>query len=245
MATEKNPYRFVLKDNRLSFVHLKTPVAFEEGADPKYGVTLLMPKGGESHLKVEAKLQQCYDENKNVHFKAIAMTHKNFWYPLRDGDEMAAEMEAKGKDGSAYKGMMFIKATSKNSVNVFDENGEDVIDLDEVYSGCFGSSSVTLWPYSKKGQGIAVYLNSVKKTEDGEPLGGAGGTHDEYEDEEETAPTRPAPRASAPATRSAAAPAPRPAPKPKPVEEPVAQWDVDADGRDIYSWDGINWDYAD
>lgn len=236
MVTEKNPYRFVLKEDRLSFVHLKTPVAFEEGADPKYGVTILMAKGGENAVKIEEKLQQCYDEHKSVHFKAVSMTHKNFWYPLRDGDEAADEMEAKGKDGSAYRGMMYIKATSKNQPNVFDAMGEDVIDLDEVYSGCYGRVSITLWPYSKKGTGITIYLNSVKKTEDGEPLGSAGGSHDEYEDDD--TPAKPAARPAA----SAAKPAPRPA---APAAEPVAQWATDANGRDIYSWDGVEWQYAD
>lgn len=239
MANEKNPYRFVLKEDRLSYVHLKTPVAFEDGAELKYGVTVLMDKGGENHLRVEEKLQQCYDENKSLHFKTKAITHKDFWYPLRDGDDYADEQEAQGKDASAYRGKMYIKATSKNAVNVFDENGEDVIDLDEVYSGCFGRVSITLWPYSKKGTGITVYLNSVKKTEDGEPLGSAGGSHDEYEEEDET------PAKKAPAARpapAAAKPAPRPA-APK-VEEPVAQWAKDADDNDIYSWDGIEWHYA-
>lgn len=236
MATEKNPYRFVLKADRLSFVHLKTPVAFEEGATPKYGVTVLMAKGGENATRIEDKLQQCYDENKTEHFKTRAITHKEFWYPLRDGDEAAEEMEAKGKDGSAYRGMMYIKAASNGQPNVYDEDGEDVIDLDTVYSGCYGRISVTLWPYSKKGTGISCILNSVKKTDDGEPLGSAGGSHSEYEEEDEA----PRPAAKPAAGRPAA---PRPAAKPV-VAEPVAQWATDEDDRDIYSWDGIDWHYA-
>lgn len=242
MATEKNPYRVVLKEHRLSYVHLKTPVAFEDGATPKYGVTVLIPKDHPDVEKIEGLLQQLYDENKSVHFKAIAMTHKNFWYPMRDGDEYADQQEAQGKNADAYRGCMYIKATSQNQPNVFDPMGEDVIDLDEVYSGCYGRISITLWPYSKKGQGITVFLNSVKKTEDGEPLGSAGGTADEFEDDDET----PAPKAKAPAAArpAAAKPAPRPAPVAKPVEEPVAQWAKDAEGNDIYSWDGNEWHYA-
>lgn len=234
MATEKNPYRVVLKEHRLSYVHLKTPVAFEDGATPKYGVTVLIEKGSADAERLEDLLNQLYTENKTVHFKAIAMTHKNFWYPLRDGDEYADEQEALGKNAEAYRGMMYIKATTANQPNVFDAMGEDVIDLDEVYSGCYGRVSITLWPYSKKGQGITAFLNSVKKTEDGEPLGSAGGTADEYDE-----PAAKPAKAARPA--ASAKPAPRPA-APK-VEEPVAQWAVDADGNDIYSWDGVNWDY--
>lgn len=244
MAQEKNPYRFTLQEHRLSYVTLKTPKAFEEGDTPKYGVTVLIPKDHPDADKVLNKLQECYDENKSKHFKTMAMNHKNFWYPLRDGDEFADEQEAKGKDGEAYRGCYYIKAASLNQVPVYDENGEDVLELDEVKSGDYGRISMTLWPYSKKGVGITVYLNSAKKTADGEPLGSAGASHDEYDEEDEapapkkkTPPARTAPSAS-PARPAAAKAAPRPAPK------IAVQWAEDQDGNPILSRDGgVNWEY--
>lgn len=239
-TTEKNPYRFVLKEHRLSYVHLKTPVAFEDGATPKYGVTVLIAKDHDDVARIEDVIASAYEANKQTLFKGLPLTSTKMWYPLRDGDEYADEQAAKGKDGEAYRGHMYLKATTSNQPNVFDAMGEDVIDLDEVYSGCYGRISITCWPYAKKGQGFTFFLNSVKKTEDGEPLGSAGGTADEYEDDAPAAKSKP--RAAASPTRPA--PAARPAPAKPAAAEPVAQWAVDADGKDIYSYDGENWEYA-
>lgn len=243
MATEKNPYRVVLKAHRLSYVHVKTPSAYED-QEPKYSVTALIPKDHPDAERLETLLQQCYDENKTTHFKGVAITHKDFRYPLRDGDEYADNQAELGKDAEAYRGCVFIKGATLNQPPVFDENGEDMIDLNEIKSGDYGRLSITIWPYSKKGKGITVFLNSVKKTEDGEPLGNAGGTAEEFDDEDEAPVKKPAsrPAASAPAKPSAPVKAaPRPA---APKAEPVAIWDVDAEGNDIYSWDGEEWHYA-
>lgn len=240
---EKNKYRVALKSHRLSYLHVKTPSAYEDG-DPKYSATVLVPKDHEDADKLLNLLQDCYDENKTTHFKGVAMTHKNFRYPLQDGDDYADRQAELGKDGEAYRGCYYIKAATVNQPPVFDENGEDMIDLNEIKSGDYGRVSITIWPYSKKGTGITAFLNSVKKIEDGEPLGSAGGTAAEFEDEDDQPARRPSAPAARPAAPAAAKPAPRPAPVAKPVEEPVAQWAKDADGNDIYSWDGVNWEYA-
>lgn len=243
MITEKNPYRKVLKMHRLSYVHLQTPVAFEDGAVPKYGVTVLIPKDHEDAVMVIDLIQQCYDENKHVMFKAFPLTSTKMNYPLRDGDEYADQKAAEGKDGEAYRGHYYLKASTANQPNVFDVMGEDVIDLTEVYSGCFARVSITLWPYNKKGQGFTFFLNSVRKYEDGEPLGSAGGSAAEYDEDEAPAAKPAVGRQTPPVVGIPAAAAPRPAAKPA-VVEPVAQWATAEDGRDIYSWDGINWEYA-
>jgi hypothetical protein len=50
----------------------------------------------------------------------------------------------------------------------------EIIDPNEVYSGCYGRVSVTLYPYNTNGsKGIAYGLQNVQKLTDGDRLGGS------------------------------------------------------------------------
>jgi hypothetical protein len=162
MATT-NKIKIVTGKVRFSYAHVFQPQAAIEGGTPKYSVSLIIPK---SDTETVAKFQKAFEDaaNTNAAFFGGAVP-KGLKGGLRDGD---AE-----KDDPAYANSFFVNANSANKPGVVDANMNAIIDPSEFYSGCFGRASVTLYPYNASGsKGIAVGLNNVQKTEDGEKLGG-------------------------------------------------------------------------
>lgn len=106
--------------------------------------------------------------------------------PFTDGDTKAAEREAKGKKGDAYKGKLIAKANSifnKHGVNapggvaVFKQDISEVT-FDEqglIYNGCYGVAAVVIHAYPAVGNGlpgVKFYLSAFQKTAEGEKLMG-------------------------------------------------------------------------
>jgi len=158
-----NKIKVVTGKVRFSYAHVFQPQAAIEGGTPKYSVSLIIPK---SDTETVAKFQKAFEDaaNTNAAFFGGAVP-KGLKGGLRDGD---AE-----KDDPAYANSYFVNANSANKPGVVDADMNAIIDPSEFYSGCYGRASVTLYPYNASGsKGIAVGLNNVQKTEDGEKLGG-------------------------------------------------------------------------
>ena len=88
--------------------------------------------------------------------------------------------------------MYFLNANSTQKPGIVDRDLNEILDPDEVYSGCWGRASINFFPYNSNGnKGVGVGLNNIQKLKDGERLGGArasaeddfGG--DDFEDDEE------------------------------------------------------------
>jgi hypothetical protein len=158
-----NKIKVVTGKVRFSYAHVFQPQAAIEGGTPKYSVSLIIPK---SDTETVAKFQKAFEDaaNTNAAFFGGAVP-KGLKGGLRDGD---AE-----KDDPAYANSYFVNANSAQKPGVVDADMNAIIDPSEFYSGCYGRASVTLYPYNASGsKGIAVGLNNVQKTEDGEKLGG-------------------------------------------------------------------------
>jgi hypothetical protein len=162
MATT-NKIKIVTGKVRFSYAHVFQPSAAIEGGTPKYSVSIIIPK---SDTETVAKFQKAFEDaaTTNAAFFGGAVP-KGLKGGLRDGD---AE-----KDDPAYANSFFVNANSANKPGVVDADMNAIIDHSEFYSGCYGRASVTLYPYNASGsKGIAVGLNNVQKTEDGDKLGG-------------------------------------------------------------------------
>jgi len=162
MATT-NKIKIVTGKVRFSYAHVFQPSAAIEGGTPKYSVSIVIPK---SDTETVAKFQKAFEDaaTTNAAFFGGAVP-KGLKGGLRDGD---AE-----KDDPAYANSFFVNANSANKPGVVDADMNAIIDPSEFYSGCYGRASVTLYPYNASGsKGIAVGLNNVQKTEDGDKLGG-------------------------------------------------------------------------
>ena len=129
----------------------------------KYSVSILIPKSDKETVE---RFKKAFEDTKVANAVVWGgSVPKVLKGGLRDGD---AE-----KDDPAYANSFFVNANSANKPGVVDADMNAIIDPSEFYSGCYGRASVTLYPYNASGsKGIAVGLNNVQKTEDGDKLGG-------------------------------------------------------------------------
>lgn len=149
---------------RLSYAHIWQPHAIEEGSEPKYSCSLIIPK---SDKKTIAAVNQAIENAKKAGAaKWGGKVPANLKLPLRDGD-------ADRPDDENYKNCYFINANSSARPGVVDRNKQTIIDPEEVYSGCYVMASINFYAFNVSGnRGVAAGLNNLMKVSEGEPLGG-------------------------------------------------------------------------
>ena len=169
---------------RFSYCNIFRSRVFTEGQDAKYSICLLIPKKDKKTLD---KIQEAMDAaiEDGIASKWGGKTPKNLHLPLRDGDEERAD------EAPEYEGMMFLNANSTSKPGIVDADRNEILDPDEVYSGCWGRASINFFPYDNHGnRGVGVGLNNIQKIKDGERLGGARASaekdfDDDFEDTDE------------------------------------------------------------
>ena len=155
---------------RFSYANVFEPKAMDENSEPKYSVTLLIPKKDKVTVeKIKRAIKAAELEGKSKTFGG--KIPKVYRYPaLRDGDE-------EKPDNEEYEGCYFVNAKSSTKPGLVDEDVNEIITRDEFYSGCYGRASINFYAYNKGGnKGIGCGLNNLQKLEDGENLGGGGAT---------------------------------------------------------------------
>lgn len=154
---------------RVSYVHVWQPQAPLGGGEPKYSITMLIPKSDAQTINavyaaIEAAKQQ-----------GVATTWKgkmppNVKIPIYDGDGTRPNGEPFADE---CKGHMIITGSSKQQPFVVDANVQPVINQADFYSGCYARAALNFFAYDSNGnRGIGCGLNGVQKTRDGEPLAG-------------------------------------------------------------------------
>ena len=154
---------------RFSYVNIFKSRAFQPGQDEKYSICLLIPKKDKETI---AKIKKAIDAaiQQGIGEKWGGKKPANLKLPLRDGDDERAE------EAEEYVGMMFLNANSNQKPGIIDQYKNEVLDPDEVYSGCWGRASINFYPFNSNGnKGIGVGLNNIQKLSDGERLGAASG----------------------------------------------------------------------
>ena len=162
---------------RFSYVNIFRSRAFREGQDAKYSICLLIPKNDKKGIaKIKAAMEEAVQEG--IKSKWGGKLPKNLHLPLRDGDEERAD------EAPEYESMMFMNANSNTKPGIVDKDLNEILDPDEVYSGCWGRASVNFYPYDSNGnRGVGVGLNNIQKLKDGERLGGArASAEDDFSD---------------------------------------------------------------
>ena len=163
---------------RLSYVQIFSKKSFTEGTDAKYSLCVLVPKKDTKTLKkIQAAMKSAAEEGISTKFNGKKPS--NLHMPLRDGDEERAD------EAPEYKGMYFFNCKSDRKPGIVDKDCNEILDPDEVYSGCWGRVSVNFYPYSVNGnKGVAVGLNNVQKLKDDQRLGGvAASAEDDFNDD--------------------------------------------------------------
>ena len=159
---------------RFSFCNLfeaKVPLS---GGDPKYSVTLLIPKSDTATVN---KIRAAMDEARENFCKkngatALPARPNN---PLHDGDGMKDNGDPYGPE---CKGCWVLSVSAKQKPVVVDAFGNAITDPGEVYSGSYGRASINFYGYSNVKKGIGAGLLAIQKLHDGEPFGTVGSADD-------------------------------------------------------------------
>jgi hypothetical protein len=170
MSNNQNIKDVVTGKVRLSFVHLFTPYAHQQGAEPKYRTTILVPMSDiATKQKIDSAINTAIQEG--VASKWNGVRPPVLAIPVHDGDGV------RPSDGMPFgdecKGHWVFTASSKDIQQVVDINVQPILNQSEIYSGVYARVSVRFFPYASNGKkGIGCGLGPVQKLEDGEPLGG-------------------------------------------------------------------------
>lgn len=164
---------------RFSYVNVWEPQEPVGGGDPKYSVTLLIPKSDKATLgKIKVAMQEARDNFCKKH-GAKALPEK-FSHTLHDGD---GERDSGDPYGEECKGCYVITVSSKNKPVIVDAARNPITDELEVYSGCYGRASINFFGYNANGKkGVSAGLMSLQKLHDGEAFG-AVGSADDFDDD--------------------------------------------------------------
>lgn len=169
---------------RFSYVNIFKSRSFQDGQDAKYSICLLIPKKDKETIsKIKAAIEEAIQQG--VSEKWGGKKPANLKLPLRDGDEERAD------EAEEYTGMYFLNANSGSKPGIIDQYKNEILDPDEVYSGCWGRASINFYAFNSNGnKGIGVGLNNIQKLSEGDHLGSARASAesdfaDEYEDDDD------------------------------------------------------------
>lgn len=156
----KDPSIITLPEVRLSFPHLWTAHAMEEGQEPKFSATFLFDNTIHGALldRIDAVIDRlALDEfKKKVGFKRC----------LRDGNEKS-ELEGYG-DGTT-----FLTASNKARPGVVDRRLNPVAEADGImYAGCYVNATIRLWVQNNNwGKRVNAQLRAIQFVKDGASFG--------------------------------------------------------------------------
>lgn len=153
---------------RLSYVNLFQPRANQQGQEPKYSVTVLLPKSDTAtYQRIQAAIQAAYEKGVQGAWNGARPPLKHV---IHDGDGVRPSGEPFGPE---CKGHWVFTASSKQKPELVDANLNPIIDQTKVYSGVYGRVNINFYPYNNSGnRGVAAGLGPVQILRDGEPLGG-------------------------------------------------------------------------
>ena len=167
---QNDPMKVLTGECRLSYANLTTPRAAQQGGEPKYSVTILIPKSDQAtKADIDSAIQAAAnDAMAKVWNGARPPVLK---VPIYDGDGVRPSGVPFGDE---CKGHWVMTASTKNKPQVV---GIDNINCElapsDIYSGMYGRVTVRFFGYSNSGnKGVGCGLGNVLKTRDGEPLAG-------------------------------------------------------------------------
>ena len=164
---QNDPLKVLTGKVRLSYVHLIRPYSPVPGAEPKYSVTLLIPKEDKAmkaqiDLSMEAAVQHGMSHAWN------GQRPDTIRLPLYDGD---GERPSGGPFREECRGHWVLTASCKQKPEVLALTGSPIEDEAEIYSGIYARVTFRFFAYSSGiHRGIGAGLGNILKLSDGEPL---------------------------------------------------------------------------
>lgn len=183
------PTKVLTGEVRLSYAHLSQPYANpnQPNSEPKYSVTLLIPKTDVS----------TYNDIISSRDAAYEAAVQNDWKGLRpqlrslliyDGDGTRADGSPFGPECA---GCWVITASTKRKPQVVDISNVNVeLAPQDVYSGMYARVTLNFFAFNSNGnKGVGCGLGNVMKTRDGEPLAAGATAAQDFEGLADTQPT--------------------------------------------------------
>ena len=175
------PTKVLTGEVRLSYAHLSEPHANpnQPGSEPKYSVTLLIPKtDAATKADIDASMKAAYEA-------AVANDWKGARPQLRsaliyDGDGLRNDGS---KFGPECAGHWVITANSKRKPQVVDiSNINCELAPQDIYSGMYARVTLNFFAFNaNRNKGIGCGLGNVLKLRDGDPLSGGASAASDFE----------------------------------------------------------------
>lgn len=174
------PTKCLTGEVRLSYAHLSQPYANpnQPNADPKYTVTMLIPKTDQAtYNDLNAAFAAAAEKAVTEKWGGVRPPH--IASVIHDGDGVRT-------DGTPYgpecKGHWVLTASSKQKPGVVGiDNVNCELAPQDIYSGMYARVTVNFFGYNTAGKkGVGCGLGNVLKTRDGEPLGGGASAQADF-----------------------------------------------------------------
>lgn len=163
------PTKCLTGEVRISYEHLTKPYS-NNGNDPKYGCTILIPKtDAATYDDIKSAISAAYEQGVRDKWKG---SRPQLRYPvIYDGDGTRPSGEPFGEE---CRGCYVMNASSKQMPQTVHQSNVRVqLAETDIYSGMYARVTVNFFPYDSNGnRGVGCGLGNVMKTRDGEPLGG-------------------------------------------------------------------------
>lgn len=174
---QNNPTKCLTGEVRLSYTNLHQPRG-NNGGEPKYSVTLLIPKTDTAtEADIRNAIQAAYENGVKNLWKG---SRPELRYPvIYDGDGKRPSGEPFGAE---CKGCWVVTASSKQKPQcVHISNVHAELLPSDVYSGMYARVTVNFYAYENSGnRGVGCGLGNVCKTRDGEPLSGHANAESDF-----------------------------------------------------------------
>lgn len=180
MAKINNETTVVTNEVRFSYANVFVPTSIDENTEKKYNVAILIPKTDTETVDLVRKaIALAIEEGKTKKWGGKLPPKKDNLNPLRDGDE---EFKA-GAKGEEYQGHYFVNAKSGRKPVIMDRNKNILTTDEQFYSGCYGYACINFFSFDKgASKGIAVGLNSLLKSRDGDRIGSTSDPEADFAD---------------------------------------------------------------
>lgn len=171
-SKEKLNAKLITPEFRGSFVTLDKPKSFDGKQEPKYSMVIALPKD-------DAFVAQLHKMVEKVCIEKWGEVPKKLKLAIKDGDEEDEKYN--------WKGLTVFTASNKSKpgVVVRQEDGKIIepISNEEIYSGAFYRASIRPYAYEyEKSKGVAISLDNVMKTKDGEKFTSRTTAKDDFAD---------------------------------------------------------------
>ena len=166
--------KIMLRNVRLSYEHIFKATAFEDGQEPKFSATFIIPKDHPDLPAVKKAFFEAGQETFTSDFTGTAWP-RGFTCSLKDADKETNSMgEVLAEKNEVYKGCYILEANSTRRPITLDRRKAQVTEEDGIiYSGCYVNASLAAagYTFGKMKKGVKAYLNGVQFVKDGERFG--------------------------------------------------------------------------